>query len=171
MFGVAAVVAMFWVLGSDSGSGAVRVGARAPAFSLAATDGSTVSLADLSGRNALLYFNEGVGCDPCFSQVAEIEASQARLDELGVTLVPFMPNGTDEVRAEMERFGLRTPALIDSSLEVATAYDTLGRGHHANLPGHSFILVDGTGVIRWRGDYPSMYVATSELLDAVAQVL
>jgi hypothetical protein len=35
---------------------------------------------------------------------------------------------------------------------------------HANLPGHSFVLVDASGRIRWRGDFPSMYVSTNELL-------
>lgn len=170
--GFVALGAMFWVLGRDSsGSGSIATGARAPAFSLPTTDGRTVSLASLEGSNVLLYFNEGVGCDSCFSQLAEIEKSQARLDELGVTLLPFMPNPAPEVRKELARFGLRTPALIDTSLDVARAYDTLGRGHHANLPGHSFILVDEAGTIRWRGDYPSMYVATAELLETIGSRL
>jgi len=163
---------MFWALGRDGGgSETIATGVRAPAFSLPATDGRTVSLASLQGRNLLLYFNEGVGCDSCFSQLVEIEKSQARLDELGVTLVPFMPNSVSEVRRELARFGLRTPALIDASLDVARAYDTLGRGHHANLPGHSFILVDKAGTIRWRGDYPSMYVASAELLETIVSRL
>ncbi|MEX2556094.1 MAG: redoxin domain-containing protein [Actinomycetota bacterium] len=170
--GLAALGAMFWALGRDGGgSGTIATGEPAPAFSLATTDGRTISLASLQGRNVLLYFNEGVGCDSCFSQLVEIEKSQARLDELGVTLLPFMPNPAPEVRRELARFGLRTPALIDSSLAVARAFDTLGRGHHANLPGHSFILVDQAGTIRWRGDYPSMYVATAELLETIGSRL
>lgn len=170
--GVGALLAMFWTLGRDGGGSAtIAAGARAPAFSLATTDGGTVSLADLNGRTLLLYFSEGVGCDPCFTQLAEIERSQARLDQLGVTLVPFMPNHADEVRRELARFALRTPALIDDSLMAARAYDTLGRGHHADLPGHSFILVDGSGMIRWRGDYPEMYVESAGLLDEVASAL
>jgi hypothetical protein len=35
---------------------------------------------------------------------------------------------------------------------------------HANLPGHSFIVVDKTGVVRWNGDYPSMWLKPATLL-------
>jgi hypothetical protein len=38
---------------------------------------------------------------------------------------------------------------------------------HANLPGHSFILVDGSGRIAWGGDYPSMFVTTDKLLSDI----
>lgn len=162
---------MFWALGGDGGTGDVTGGTRAPAFSLPATDGRTVSLDGLAGSNVLLYFNEGAGCDACFTQMVEIEQSLNRLEDLGVRFVPVMTNPAAPVRAELARFGLTTPVLIDASKEVSRAYDTLGRGHHADLPGHSFILIDREGVIRWRGDYPSMYVGTSELLARISASL
>ena len=40
-----------------------------------------------------------------------------------------------------------------------------------NLPGHTFILIDPTGRITWRGEYPSMFVPTSELLAKLRGVL
>jgi hypothetical protein len=38
---------------------------------------------------------------------------------------------------------------------------------HENLPGHSFILIDGSGHIAWRGDYPSMFVDADQLLSNI----
>ena len=38
---------------------------------------------------------------------------------------------------------------------------------HAGLPGHSFILIDKTGNQRWYGEYPSMWLSTTDLLKEV----
>ena len=53
---------------------------------------------------------------------------------------------------------------VDSGASVSSAYGVIGTGMHENLPGHSFILVDASGKIVWRGDYPSMFVKTDQLL-------
>ena len=142
----------------------------APGFTLASTAGREVSLADFSGRNVLLYFNEGVGCDACFYQTAKLEADAA-FSDLDVTLVPVVMNPTTQVQTELRRFGVRTPYLSDPDGSVSRAYDTLGTGHHADLPGHSFVLVDPDGQMRWRGDYPGMWVEPGELATSVAAEL
>jgi peroxiredoxin len=138
--------------------------ARASSFELPSTDGSTVSLADHRGHDVLLYFNEGVGCDACFYQQARIEAEQQRFDDAGLVVLPVVVNSAEQVRPELQRFGLRTPYLIDADRRVSAAYDTIGRGHHADLPGHSFVLVDGGGKLRWRLDEPSMFVEPERLV-------
>ena len=169
---VLAAVGLLLFLGRvGPGPSSLSAGDRAPAFALPATDGGTVSLADLRDGNALLYFSEGVGCDPCFTQMVELEGHRDHLEELDVSLVPVMTNPGPMVAQEARRFGIRTPVLIDSSKRVSVAYDVLGRGHHADLPGHSFILVDQAGIVRWRGDYPSMYVSAGELLGALRSSL
>ena len=168
---VAGLVALFWSTARGPQTGAVRAGLQAPAFSLPSTDGRTVTLASLAGRNTLLYFNEGVGCDPCFTQMVELQQQQAQLDRLGITLIPVMTNSAAMVAQEMQRFRLGYPALIDASKSVSGAYGTLGTGHHADQPGHSFILIDKAGAIRWRGDYPGMYVSAGELLTKLQDAL
>ena len=50
------------------------------------------------------------------------------------------------------------------------AYDALAYGMmHGTTPGHSFVLVDPKGVIRWRADYGgapnyAMYVPDSQII-------
>lgn len=143
----------------------------APDFSLESTDGGRVSLASLRGRPALLYFNEGVGCDICFTQMVKIEEERAGFDQAGIRLVPIVMNSAAQVDPELGRFGLTTPYSIDRGGIVSRAYDTLGKGHHAELPGHSFVLIGADGNQRWRGDYPSMWVEPSELLAAAKAAL
>jgi peroxiredoxin len=148
-----------------------NLGSTAPGFALASTDGTTVSLADHRGHDVLLYFSEGVGCDACFYQQAKIEAEQQRFTDAGLTVVPVVVNPAADVRRELDRFGLTTPFLIDPDRSVSVAYDTIGRGHHADLPGHSFILVDGDGNMRWRMDEPSMFVEPARLVDGAVAAL
>lgn len=143
----------------------------APDFTLETTDGGQVSLAGLRGRPALLYFNEGVGCDSCFSQMVKIEEERAGFDQAGIRLVPIVMNSAEQVRPELRRFGLTMPYSIDRGGIVSRSYDTLGKGHHAGLPGHSFVLIGADGTQLWRGDYPSMWVEPSELLAAVKAAL
>jgi hypothetical protein len=62
--------------------------------------------------------------------------------------------------------GVTTPFLLDDGT-VSRAYGTLGKGMHAGLPGHSFVLIDANGIQRWYGEYPSMWLAPSDLLKEI----
>lgn len=143
------------------------VGSQAASFTLPTTAGGSVSLADFRGKDVLLYFSEGVGCDACFYQMAELERDASKLSAAGLTVVPIVMNPASQVQAEMTRFGISTPFLIDGNGAVSKAYGAIGTGMHSNLPGHSFILVDGRGKIVWRGDFPSMSVSTDKLLSDI----
>ncbi len=154
-------------LGSRSPRGGATPGTVAPPFTLPSTDGGEVSLADYRGRDVLLYFNEGVGCDPCFYQMLELERGADLLAREGLTVLPIVVNPLADVQRELARFGVTTPYLIDADKEVSSAYGVLGTGMHAHLPGHTFVLVDGSGRIRWQREYPSMFVSTEDLVAAV----
>ena len=163
---VIGVVAVMLLAGRSPlfGEGA---GTQAPAFTLASTAGGTVSLGEFRGKDVLLYFSEGVGCDACFYQMLDLEQNAGKLSANGMTVVPIVVNPANQVQAELDRFGLTTPFLIDGDDSVSNAYGVVGTGMHENLPGHSFILVDALGQIVWRGDYPSMFVSTDQLLSDI----
>lgn len=143
----------------------------APAFTMTNTAGQTVSLADFKGKPVLLYFNEGVGCDACFYQQVDIEKHADELKTMGITELPVVMNPADEVRPELARFKLTTPYLIDQGGPVSAAYGVLGKGMHGGLPGHGFVLIDGNGVIRWQGEYPTMFLPANELISSIKQNL
>jgi peroxiredoxin len=153
----------FLNLGGRSEGGARTAMGVAPAFALPSTDGTQVSLADYRGRDVLFYFNEGVGCDACFYQMLDLQKNAAVFENAGVSVVPIVANPVGQVQEELARFGISTPYLIDADTSVSQAYGMLGNGMHANLPGHGFVLVDGSGRIRWVKEFPSMYVASSDL--------
>lgn len=153
---------------SDQRANQSSVISPAPGFGLPATSGQTVSLAAYRGRTVLLYFNEGVGCGACFYQMTDIEKHAADFAKAGVTVLPIVVDPIGQVRKELASYGVHTPYLIDADGSVSRAYGVLGKGMHAGLPGHGFVLIDKNGMRRWYGEYPSMNVSSAELLRQVA---
>ena len=158
---VALVVAMMLTSRQESSS-VMRV---APDFTLADTSGTQVSLAGLRGKNVLLYFSEGAGCQACLVQMAQIEKDPA-FAAAGLTVLPIVMNTREQITADMAANDVSTPFLLDDGT-VSTAYGTIGKGMHADLPGHSFVLIDKAGNQRWYGEYPSMWLSTTDLLKEV----
>jgi peroxiredoxin len=139
----------------------------APDFTLTDTNGATVRLADYRGHNVVLYFSEGAGCQSCLYQMADIEHNAAQFTAANVVVLPIVMNTPAQIRADMAADGVHTPFLIDTNGTVSAEYGTLGKGMHAGLPGHSFVLIDTTGVQRWYGEYASMYLSSAALLNQV----
>lgn len=142
----------------------------APGFTLTDTTGKTVSLADYRGHNVVLYFSEGAGCGSCLQQMAEIEKNKAAFAAADVTVLPIVMNTREQITADMSTYSVKTPFLLDDG-KVSTAYKTIGRGMHAGLPGHSFVLIDTQGIQRWYGEYPSMWLAPKDLLAQIQKRL
>jgi len=159
---VAAVTAMMLTSRPES-SDAIRT---APDFTLTDTGGSEHTLAQHRGENVLLYFSEGAGCQSCIVQMGEIEKQAAAFEKLDVTVLPIVMNTREQITADMTANGVTTPFLLDDGT-VSEAYGTLGKGMHAGLPGHSFVLIDRQGRQRWYGEYPSMWLAPQDLLDEI----
>ena len=158
---IAIVVAMMLTSRQESSS-VMRV---APDFTLADTSGTQVSLAGLRGKNVLLYFSEGAGCQACLVQMAQIEKDPA-FAAAGLTVLPIVMNTREQITTDMTANDVRTPFLLDDGT-TSNAYGTLGKGMHANLPGHSFVLIDKAGNQRWYGEYPSMFISPDDLLKEV----
>lgn len=159
---VAAVTAMMLTSRPES-SHAIRT---APEFTLTDTGDSEHTLAQHRGENVLLYFSEGAGCQSCIVQMGEIEKQAAAFQKLDVTVLPIVMNTREQITADMTASGVTTPFLLDDGT-VSEAYGTLGKGMHAGLPGHSFVLIDRQGRQRWYGEYPSMWLAPQDLLDEI----
>ena len=162
----AALVAVVAAMMASSRSTASTTAREAPRFTLTDTTGQSVSLVGLRGHPVVLFFSEGAGCGSCLQQMASIEKDRASFDALGVTVLPIVMNTKDQIMRDMNDYGVSTPFLLDDG-KVSAAYGTLGKGMHAGLPGHAFVLIDKNGIQRWSGEYPSMFVPTVDLLAQV----
>lgn len=160
--------------------GSPGIGETAPDFLLpdvtapAAVGGlpATVELSAYRGRTVLLYFHEGLGCQPCWDQIRDLQADPGLLAAVGVDqLVTITSGPLDLIAQKMADDGLTVPALVDTNLGVSTRYEANRFGMMgASRNGHTFVLVGPDGVIQWRADYGgppnfTMYVNGSQLLD------
>lgn len=153
-------------------------GADAPPISLTATDGTQFDLSAYRGKTVLLFFQEGIGCEPCWSQLKDIEASWPRFQAAGIDKVVTITGNplaalTQKVAAE----GLTTSVLADPGLRVSQTYNANRFGMMgSSADGHSFIVVGPDGKIRWRADYGgppnyTMYVGISSVLADMSSAL
>jgi peroxiredoxin len=164
---VVGLVTAMMLTSRPESSEAVRT---APDFTLTDTSGLQHTLSQHRGENVLLYFSEGAGCQSCIVQMGEIEKQAAAFERLDVTVLPIVMNTREQITADMDANGVTTPFLLDDGT-ASQAYGTLGKGMHAGLPGHSFVLIDKQGQQRWYGEYPSMWLAPQDLLDEVRSKL
>ena len=103
----------------------------------------------------LLYFQEGLTCQPCWDRIKAIEQDAATFKQLGITqIVSITSDPLDEISQKAKDDGLTIPILSDPGLIVsktdnAEAYGMMNRSRD----GHTFVLVNPDGTIRWRADY------------------
>ncbi len=185
--GVVAIVAIATLntlSGAGSGSalrydvGRPGPGQPAPDFELASATGTSFSLSQQRGKQVLLYFHEGLGCAPCWTQLEDIQGDLSRFTPLGIdeiVSISLDPLPAQQQRAQLR--GISLPVLVDADRAVSSAYDALSYGMMGGMtPGHTFILVGADGTIRWRADYGgppdfTMYVPDDTLLAELRTVL
>ncbi|HEX8012557.1 MAG TPA: peroxiredoxin family protein, partial [Casimicrobiaceae bacterium] len=130
-------------------------GTKAPDIRLASTAGGTFDLAAWRGKRVLLFFHEGLMCQPCWEQTRDIERNMQRFRDLGVdAVVSVTTDQLDDLKQKVAYERLATPVLSDPYFTVSRAYDANSYGMMGkSRDGHSFILVGEGGTILWRADY------------------
>ena len=149
----------------DAGAGAT-VGKRAPDFSLTnVVTGKPVSSASLRGRETMLFFSEGINCQACMVQAADLQ-EDATLRKAGIRLVSVTTDSPGDLANAAKQYGITTPLLADPSTKMSSAYGMLGHGGmgHPTQDGHAFMLVGASGKVLWHRAYQEMYVKPSQLM-------
>lgn len=146
-------------------------GEQAPDLALPSTSGGTFDLASAQGKTVLLYFQEGLMCQPCWDQLVDIEAQMGRFTALGIDeIVTITTDPLDALDQKVADEGIATPVLSDPDVSVSQTYGTNGYGMMGDgMNGHSFMVVGPDGTIVWRADYGgapdyTMYLPVDSLL-------
>jgi len=153
-------------------------GYAAPAIKLPATSGGSFNLASQRGKTVLLFFEEGVGCEPCWTQIRDIEKHWSQFQALGIDeMVTVTTNTLPQLEQKVADEHIHTPVLADTSMDVSLAYTANKYGMMGDqMDGHSSVLVNKDGVVSWRADYGgapkyTMYVPAPTLLNDLQQGL
>jgi peroxiredoxin len=155
------------------------VGAVAPEIKLKSTVGGSFDLASYTGNQpVLLYFQEGLTCQPCWDQIVAIQKQMPAFHALGIDTIVSITNGNyDQLKQKSDDEQLSIPVLADEKGSVSLRYQALRYGMMMGMnPGHTFILVGKDGIIKWRADYGgppkyTMFLPPDVLLNDLKQGL
>src|SRR6266508_5529017 len=160
--------------GTASGEGdGLTVGSPVPAFAESDVQtGRAITSKAVAAKKTLLFFSEGVMCQACFEQIKGLEQMSGELDKRGIQLVSITPDSPADLKQAISQFGIATPMIADEDRDMSAAFDTLGRGMHADTPGHAFALIE-KGKVLWYRDYwlppdQTMYVEPAKVLADLA---
>lgn len=111
------------LIASDAASKALKVGDKAPLFTLKDPDGKPVSSADLLAKGPLvLTFYRGVWCPYCNMELQALQAFLPTLQEAGASLVAISPQIAANSRKSVRTNGLEFAILSDTHNDVAGAF-------------------------------------------------
>jgi peroxiredoxin Q/BCP len=104
----------------------LKVGDKAPPFSLEDQNGRRVSLADFRGGKLLLYFYPKADTPGCTRQACSVRDAAEHLQEAGAAVVGISPDRPNDQKKFDDKYNLRFPLLSDPDHQVAEAYGAWG---------------------------------------------
>ena len=104
----------------------LTVGEPAPPFTLPTADGGTVSLADLRGRSAVVYFYPKAMTSGCTTQACDFRDSLSSLQAAGYAVVGISPDPVDRLAEFAAMEGLTFPLASDEDRSVLSAWGAYG---------------------------------------------
>jgi len=186
---IAAVVAASYILGSNNGQDNQQadhpdehhegqsvyedkfnalLGQPAPDFTLSSYDDKKIKLSELRGKKVVLFFTEGVMCYPsCWNQIAAFGKDEAFKKEDTIVLAIVVDTKNEWKKAVDKMPELASSAILhDVAKNVSKEYGVLSLPssmHKGQFPGHTYLILDKDGVVRFIKDDPQMAVRNDEL--------
>ena len=125
--------------------------AKAPAFSLKATDGTIVKLSELKGKPVVLYFYPKDDTPGCTKEACAFRDRFAEIRELGAVVLGVSADDVASHEKFSEKFSLNFPLLADTDHKVAEKY---GAWREKNMYGkvsmgiqRSTFVIDASGAV------------------------
>ncbi len=150
-------------------------GNPAPPLTLPSTRGSSFDLASYKGKaQVLLFFQEGLTCEPCWTQLQAIQKDLPKFRALGIgPIVSITTDPVSQIAQKVKDEAITIPVLGDVGAKFSSSSAWGTNKYQMQMMGerngHTFILVGKNGRIRWRADYGgapkyTMYVPDDRLL-------
>lgn len=129
----------------------LKIGNKAPAFTLADQNGKKLALSGLSGQWVALYFYPKDDTPGCTKEACEFTSALKDFEKLGACVVGISPDSPDSHLKFIRKHRLKLRLLSDPDHKVITKYGAWGT---KSMYGRSFegvirstVLVDPAGRI------------------------
>ena len=100
----------------------LKIGQRAPAFSLKDDRGNTVSLSDLKGQRVILYFYPKDDTPGCTKEACDFRDAYRQFRDRGTVVFGVSRDPITSHQKFREKYRLPFPLLADETGEVTNAY-------------------------------------------------
>ncbi|MBN1398625.1 MAG: peroxiredoxin [Bacteroidetes bacterium] len=151
----------------------VKIGNKAPEFSLFDTERKSRSLSEFQGKKIILLFYPGAFTGVCTKEMCEIRDALARFNEFNVQVIGISVDSPFANNAFAEQNKLQFPLLSDCLRDVSRQYCGLYEDF-AGLPGYTaskraVYIIDESGTVKyaWITENPGV----EPDYDAVGQAL
>jgi peroxiredoxin Q/BCP len=129
----------------------LEAGDVAPAFSMPASGGRTVSSEALKGKPYVLYFYPKADTPGCTREACAFQEALPQLGHIGVEVIGVSKDKMPPIEKFAEKYGLKFPLASDESTEVAKAFgvwvEKSNYGKKYMGMERSTFLVDRNGVV------------------------
>ena len=122
----------------------LRIGQKAPAFSLPNQDGKIMRLADFKGKKVVLYFYPKDDTPGCTKESCAFRDGLDEIDASGAVVLGISGDSVDSHKKFVKKFNLNFPLLSDETKTVLQAY---GVWKEKSLYGRNFMGVERTTFI------------------------
>jgi peroxiredoxin Q/BCP len=151
------------------------VGKPMPSIQLTDKDGKTFSPADFKGKYVVLFFNEGLMCYPaCWNQIASF-GSDGRFNSDTIQAISAVTDSAADWRTAIEKMPelAKATTMFDVGANASRQLGMLTTDssmHRGSLPGHTYVVVDKEGIVRFVFDDPNMAIANEMLFNKVQEL-
>lgn len=148
----------------------------APDFKLVSYDGKEVSLSDLRGKRVVMFFSEGAMCYPsCWDQMVALVKDPKFNNSTTATLSIIVDpkNEWDQAVEKMPELK-NAIVLLDTTKSVVASYGVLTLNssmHRGQFPGHTYLILDKEGIVRYELDDEHMQIRNKELLTQLDKMI
>jgi len=143
----------------------LKVGDKAPLFTLLDQEGNKVALGDFRGKQpVVLIFYPGDETPGCTAQLCAVRDDWSEFKKYKAAVYGINHADANSHTKFWRHHGLKTPLLIDEGKKISAKYGALRKYFRATIIRRTVIVIDTQGVIRYlrRGLPP-----TSEIVQAL----
>lgn len=133
----------------------LKIGDKAPSFSLPSDSGKTVKLSDFKGSTLILYFFPKADTPGCTLEAHAFRDAKKQLDKLGAKVLGMSADSPEKLAKFKEKYQLNFPFASDADHKTLEAY---GAWQEKNLYGKkSMGIVRSTYLIDPQGKVKSVF--------------
>jgi peroxiredoxin Q/BCP len=145
----------------------IKIGDKAPAFTLKTHDGKEVSLGDFAGKKpVVLVFYPGDMTPGCTIQLCNIRDDWSKFEQSGAAVFGVNHADAESHGRFSDKYHFPFPLLIDTDKKVSKKYGAIKKLFSATVIKRTVVAIDKNGIIKF---YRAGMPKDTEILKSISK--